>query len=171
VIRKILLGAIALVGLLASPALAQYSIIVTPGQVPPGGSVTATGEGCPPGSVVTITVTRATSTQAPGEVIFTETTTADADGEFASTFVMPADAEPGDYLVAAFCGGQQVASAIITVLGPTDGGGSAGTGVDDDDIVRTGSDLNGLGIAGAGLLTAGGLLLLATKGRRRQPTD
>jgi len=35
-------------------------------------------------------------------------------------------------------------------------------------IARTGSDLNGLGLAGAALITVGGIILLTTRSRRHQ---
>ena len=35
-------------------------------------------------------------------------------------------------------------------------------------ILRTGSDLNGLGLVGAGLITVGGVILIATSTRRHQ---
>ena len=64
-----------------------------------------------------------------------------------------------------------MASAFIEVPGEspvtTDPPTTGSTGT-TGPIVRTGSDLNGLGLLGAGLLTLGGLILVATKTRRHE---
>lgn len=164
-VRKMLLGAFALVALVATPAAAQYDFVVTPGTVTLGGDITVAGEGCTPGDEVSITLTQlseATTNRAVGDAVVVATTTADGEGEFTVTFPVPDGTTPGTYEVEAFCSGYSVGSSIIEIVGP--GGGGGGT------IVRTGSDLNGLGLLGAGLLTGGGIILLATKSRRNRAT-
>lgn len=161
--RRMLIGAFALIALVAAPAAAQYDFSVGPGNVTPGGDVTVSGEGCSAGAEVTITLTLLQATRAAvGESVVVATVTADANGEFNLTFQIPADAVLGRYKVEAFCDGASVGSAEINVVAPSSGGGGQGT------IVRTGSDLNGLGLLGAGLLTAGGIILIATKSRRHR---
>lgn len=172
--RKMMIGAVALVALVASPAAAQYTdFTVTPGAVVLGGDITVSGKGCGAGETVTVTVTQITSTKAVGDVIITTTTPADDNGEYSTTIVIPKDAEPGTYEVVAECGGVVVGRQTITVMAPTTPttpttapGGSSTT--PSGTIVRTGSDLNGLGLLGIGLLTTGGIILVATKSRRHQ---
>lgn len=180
-IRKMLLAAFALVALTAAPAAAQYDFTVTPTVVSAGGTVNVTGKGCAAGSPVTVTVTQ----RSTGEVVLTTTGTADGDGEFSIDIVLDDSFPPGLYDVEARCalpdcttdasqrlqgvveGCELVFAATVEIAAPGPGPTTPGDGVDDGDIVRTGSDLNGLGMLGAGLLAAGGLVLVATKGRRR----
>lgn len=167
--RKILIGATMLAALaIATPAGAQtYDFNVSPGNVEAGGQVTVSGEGCNPGEEVTITVTEGAPQKAVGDVILTTTGTADATGKFTVTFSMPAGTPVGVYTVTATCGDGVVLSSVINVVeGPVvttppsrPGGGT---------IARTGSDLNGLGLVGAGLITVGGIILLTTRSRRHQ---
>ena len=184
-IRKMLMLAAALVVLAAVPASAQYGFGVNPGTVPPGGTFTASGRGCAPGSTVTITVIEGRVQRATGDVIMTITTTTDENGEFSVEIKLPADVAAGIYTVEARCpvdpnldpndptiqgtvvDGELIFSSEITVVASGGGGGGGGgEGVDQGDIVRTGSDLNGLGLVGAGLLAVGGLVLVASKRRR-----
>lgn len=164
-VRKMLLGAFALIALVAAPAAAQYDFVVTPGTVTLGGDVTVSGEGCTPGDEVSITMTQlteASTNRAIGDSVVVGTGTADENGEFTITFTVPENFALGSYEVEAFCSGYSVGSSVIQVVGPGGGGGGS--------IVRTGSDLNGLGLLGAGLLTGGGIILLATKSRRNRAT-
>lgn len=170
--RKILIGATMLATLaIAAPAGAQtYDFNVSPGNVEAGGQVTVSGEGCNPGEEVTITVTEGAPQKAVGDVILTTTGTADSSGKFTITFKIPPGTPVGVYTVTATCGDGVVLSSVINVVeGPvvtttpaTPGGGTTGP------IVRTGSDLNGLGLAGAALITVGGIILLTTRSRRHQ---
>ncbi|MCB0972084.1 MAG: hypothetical protein KDA97_11320 [Acidimicrobiales bacterium] len=166
-VRKMLLGALALLALTAAPAAAQYRFVVGPGQVTVGGEVSVAGEGCSPGDEVTITMTplnNGSTSRAAGNSVVVATTIADESGEFNTTYTVPEGTALGKYEVEAFCGGYSVGSSIIEVVAPSDGGSGNGS------IVRTGSDLNGLGLLGAGLLTGGGIILLATKSRRNRAT-
>jgi LPXTG-motif cell wall-anchored protein len=183
-LRKMLIGAVMLVALAAAPAAAQYNpTVVNPGNVEAGGQVTVTGEGCVPFEEITITIrpysaeqdpTRKAPTKAPGPLtdpgpqgygdpILTTTVTADAEGKFSVTLTIPPGTAPGQYVVESTS--DCVQSAIIDVVPPPttpppgQGGGNLG---------RTGSDLDKLGMAGAGLLVLGGIVLVATKRRRHE---
>jgi hypothetical protein len=164
-LKKMLIGAIALVGLFAAPAAGQYVIDVTPDTVLPGGTVTVTGEDCASNAIITVTLTQLTAQRAVGDTVEVATGQADEDGAYSVDVQLPADLDPGTYELSVFCDGQFVQSAQITVAGPTTPTTQAPT-PSDDDIVRTGSDLNGLGILGAGLLVGGGVVLFATRNRR-----
>jgi hypothetical protein len=163
-----LIGAALLIALAAAPAAAQYPFNVTPGTVLPGGAVTVSGQGCEPGAEVTIVMTEAPAQKAVGDVVFTTTVTADENGAFTVTFNVPADTPVGTYLVTAECGDGVVFSAYIDVVSPTTPTTTPGGGSSTGPIVRTGSDLNGLGLVGAGLITVGGVILIATRTRRHQ---
>lgn len=167
-LRKMLIGAAVLVALAAAPAAAQYNISVGPANVNPGGTVTVSGDSCGAFDEVTVTFERVgegPSTRA-GDIqgVVVATGTANESGEYNLTFTVPADAQPGRYQVTVYCAGVEVAHAFINVVGPTSGPGGKGS------IVKTGSDLNGLAILGAGLLVSGGIILIATKGRRHRAT-
>lgn len=162
-VRKMLIAAAVMLALFAAPAAAQYDITVTPGRVRPGGTVSISGEGCTSGATVTITLARFPK----GTPVVVATTTADQAGKFTTSFKVPVGTKPGRYRVAASCDGAEVASAFVEVTGETPTTAPpSGTG--NGTIVRTGSDLNGLGLLGAGLLTLGGLILVATKTRRHE---
>jgi LPXTG-motif cell wall-anchored protein len=171
--RKMLIGAIAATVLFAVPAAAQYNITVTPGTVVPGGTVTITGDQCASNAIITVTLTQLTSQRAVGDTIEVGSGQANEDGEYSVDVTIPADAEPGEYELSVFCDGSFVQSARITVAGPSTpttqppappGGQPSTPG--GGDIVRTGSDLNGLGLLGAALLLGGGAVLFATRNRR-----
>jgi opacity protein-like surface antigen len=179
-IRKMLIAAVALVVLAATPAAAQYDFEVSPTVVQAGGVVTVSGKGCPPNSPVGVKVTQ----RSTGKIIYKARSKTDANGEFTFQIKLRKNLAPGFYDLEARCplkpgipvdynqralqgkveGDYLVFRAVIEIKGPTKGGG--GSGVDDGDIVRTGSDLNTMGLVGAGLLTVGGLVLIASKRRR-----
>lgn len=159
-LRKMVLGALVLVAAFAAPAAAQYNpFVVTPGDVLSGGLVNVQGSGCSPAEVVEISITPAGG----GAPTVVATVTADENGSYSVSFEVPAGTEVGPYLVSASCGngvaGQQI-EVVPPAVTPPGGGGGSGS------LPRTGSDLNGLGLVGAGLLTAGGLVLVATKQKR-----
>lgn len=179
-IRKMLVGAIALVAIAAAPAAAQYDFTVSPTQVQAGGAVNISGEGCAPNSEVTVVITKRTS----AEVVITDSGSTDDNGQFSIDIDLPSSLTPGFYDLEARCtlpdcsvdassralqgeveGCELVFRSAIEIVTPGTPS-TPGDGVDGGNIVRTGSDLNGLGLLGAGLLTAGGLVLIATKGRR-----
>ena len=151
-IRKMLLAALVLVGLFAAPAAAQYpGFQVNPGTSRPGGPANFNGKGCQPGETVTI--------RFDGTV--GATVTAKPNGSFNGQFRVPTTATPGTHTVTATCG-NLVQSAPLDVRGsevtrPNTGSGS---------LPRTGTDVDMLGLVGAGLLAAGGSVMLATRKRR-----
>ena len=182
-LKKILMVTALLVLGAAAPASAQYpEIVVTPGTVIEGGTISVTGQFCNPGENVVITLRpAATGDRAiPAEGIVVVTTVADEDGAFNTSFDLPPEATPGSYEVVVNCGGT-IRTEIIEVLGqsvnppstvpgttpvttpgPSGNNGNNGSGT----LPRTGSDLNGYGLIGAGLLTVGGLFLLGARKRR-----
>ncbi|MCB0975940.1 MAG: LPXTG cell wall anchor domain-containing protein [Acidimicrobiales bacterium] len=160
------LMALAAVALMAVPAAAQYpGIVVQPGRVTVDGTVTVTGKGCAPGETVTITLNQPGETTG-GTVVATVTT--DAEGNFSASFNVPAGTQPGMYDVVSTCG-DLVQSQPIEVLAndvTNTGGTGTGSGVGSGNLPRTGSNLNGVGLVGAGLLVVGGLFLLVSRKRR-----
>ncbi|MCU1372662.1 MAG: cell wall anchor protein [Ilumatobacteraceae bacterium] len=168
--RRMLIGATLLIALAAAPAAAQYPFNVSPGTVVAGGSVTVSGKGCSPNAPVTITMVEGAAQKAVGDVIFETTITSDENGEFTFTFTVPVGTPVGTYEVKAECNDGVVFSAFIDVVDSTTATTTPGTGSTGSSgpIVRTGSDLNGLGLAGAGLITVGGIILIATRSRRHQ---
>ncbi len=182
-LRKVLLGAVALVALTAAPAAAQYNpTVVQPGSVQAGGVITVTGESCTPNSDITITIeplasassgksTRAVGTdpdpgpQGTGEAIVTVHVHTDAQGKFSVQITIPAGTAPGQYVVNS--DDDCVKGAIITVL-PANANNGGGNGTGGGSLSRTGSDIDKMGMAGAGLLVLGGLILVATKRRRHE---
>jgi hypothetical protein len=184
-LRKMLMGALLLIALAASPAAAQYDTVgVSPGTVTPGGTVTLTGQACLPNVEVTILLvpgaakTKSTKvTTVPPEGVQVATTMADANGYFSVTFKVPADLAPGTYhfevtaphpdqFPANCFASVESANIVVAPPGTTvptgTGGGTGGGG----GLVHTGSNLDRMGLIGAGLLVTGGLLLVATKRRR-----
>lgn len=164
-VRKILLAAVALLVFTAAPAAAQYpSLVVQPGRVVVGGQVTVTGQGCTPGSTVVITLQRVGADS--GVVV--ATVTAGPDGTFTASFMIPEGTAPGMYDVISECDGhtqRQPLEVLAQSVDTDPGGGGTGAG-GGGSLPRTGSNLNGVGLFGAGLLAVGGLLLLAARKRR-----
>ena len=136
----------------ASPAHAQYTpgVSVVPPNVAPGGSVTVTACCFAPGSTVTFTVGGATL----------GTALADANGVASGTFTVPANVSGA--LTVAASDGTTTQSATVTVTGVT--ATTAGVG----GLPVTGSDARPLGLAAAGLVGAGVLVLIGVT-RRRAP--
>ena len=161
--RRMVIGALLLVALVAAPAAAQYDFTVSPGDVVPGGSVTVSGSGCQPGETVTITLTQVAATKAVGDSVVIATATTDANGAFTITFVVPEGTAVGSYTLTANCGGHQVGVGDLNVVAP---GTATTTPGSTTPIVRTGSDLTPLGLVGAALITVGGIILIATRTRR-----
>ena len=162
-LRKMMIGAVVLVGLFATPAAAQYSIIVSPGTVVQGSEVTVSGTGCQPGETVDVTIDAKAKAKTGRDAL--GTTVADDDGNFSIDLPIPTDLPTGTYTVTATCG-SVVQSKDISVVAPTDGT-TTSTTVPTGTIPRTGSDVTPMALLGAGLLTGGGLLVLATRKRSR----
>jgi hypothetical protein len=145
---------LACLGSLAGPALAQSATEaevcgVDDTTLVPGQTITVTGSGYPPGSEVTITLS-------PGGIEL-GTATADDQGNFSETFVIPADLEPGAYTIACSRVGGETIGNDVTIVGAAVGG-----------TAFTGSSLNVplWTLLIAVLLGTGLVLVLA--GRRRQ---
>jgi hypothetical protein len=170
--------------LLATPANAQdyppspsEGLTVSESTVTPGESITVSGNGAAPGATVTITLTRVSSSLGAGHRVIAAgpalarlvvaflplaqgsvtlgRTTAEDDGSFSVTVTIPLDTDPGVYTLSAISGGEVLSVATIRVVAASGGLPFTGT-----DVVP------GLAV-GAGLIVAGGLLLLAVRRRRR----
>jgi LPXTG-motif cell wall-anchored protein len=149
VVVAVLFGAL----MMTSTAGAQYQpgqpgLVLTPSTTTPGGSVTALGFGCPPGSVVEISI--------DGTVVGTTIAAHDGKGSFQVPFTAPTT--PGQFTVTATCGVTIVSSILTVIAAPT---------TLPPVLPRTGSDstlpLTRLGLV---LVAGGGLLVLAVRKRR-----
>ena len=186
-LRKVLLSAALIVGIAAAPAAAQYpGFVITPGSARPGDSVSFTGSGCEPGELVNVglmALFEGQSIRQVGEQIQVAKITADENGNFSGSFVVP-DLAPGRYKVIASCGIVQSAELEILSTGltadpddpddPRGPGATGGTGASQGGgrsgpLPATGSDFNALGLVGLALLAAGGLVLLTTRNRSTRP--
>lgn len=153
-VRKVLIGAVVLMGLMASPAAAQYDFNVTPGEIVPGGEVTVSGRCDLSNGEAQITF--------EGNVVATAAT--DVSGNFSGSFIVPMGTSLGTYEVGVVCGDSVASVKNLTVVSgdvvTPPGRGGAG------ELDRTGSDVNTLGLIGGGLLVAGGAVLFATRKRQ-----
>jgi LPXTG-motif cell wall-anchored protein len=174
--KRLVLLATILAGslVLSVPANAQYEglcgIIVDPTTIAPGGQLTVSGQGAPPGATL--------------EMLFGTTVLAsvsannDPDGTFAFPPVtIPADTASGDYAITvrvengdAFqCDGVDVLTGVVTVsaraasTAAATAGGSSGSG--SSSLPATGSDSLPLAQLGALLVVFGGLAVLAARKR------
>lgn len=132
-----------------------------------GGSVTVAGDGYRPGTAVNITL---------GSTSVGSATT-DASGSFSRAVTIPAGTAPDSYTVAASGldadGNALVLSASLQVTAAGGLAAPAGTAAPaqatSDQLPRTGSDSSvPLGLAAAGLLATGAVLVLVAR-RRAQP--
>lgn len=152
--------------LLAAPAWAQPYPPVTTGLtvsesvVVAGDSLVVSGEGGTPGGTVRITMARA-----QGGATLLGTATPGTDGSFDESVTIPADTTPGRYTITGTDSVRGVlGEAVVRVIAPT---GTTDEGLTVDDLPFTGGQvLPGL-VVGAGLILAGGLLLVSIR-RRRQ---
>jgi hypothetical protein len=142
-------GVLAVTALLvsAAPAFAQAFISVSPSSLPPGRSVTVSGNvgnGCQHGDQVTL-ISQAFG--GPGEFagVPAVTATSNASGAFSASAAIPSGRAPGSYSVSARCGGGSFGSATITVQS-----GTAGS-----TLPRTGWTPWLLAALGAAMLLAG----------------
>jgi LPXTG cell wall anchor motif len=181
--------------LLAAPAWAQPYPPVTTGLtvsesvVVAGDSLVVSGEGGTPGGTVNITMARASGSalggaanavaaspvlaralaavkvRAQGGGTSLGTATPGTDGSFEESVTIPADTTPGRYTITGTDSVRGVlGEAVIRVIAPT---GTTDEGLTVDDLPFTGGQvLPGL-VVGAGLILAGGLLLVSIR-RRRQ---
>lgn len=175
-IKRLVLLATILAGslVLSVPANAQYEglcgIIVDPTTVAPGGQLTVSGQGAPPGE--TLELVFGTS------VLATVSANNDPDGTFVFPPVtVPSDTASGDYPITVRvengdpfqCEGVDVLTGVVTVsaraasAGAAAAGGSAATGA--SSLPATGSDSLPMAQLGALLVVFGGLAVLAARKR------
>jgi len=141
------------------------SLVLSASEARPGGTVTVSGAGCLPNSTVSIAFQ-------PGGVPL-GTAQAGANGAFAATVTVPADATAGTHTITTTCTGAngqpRVLSSTVTVLG-TDlsRGGPLGTDLSTGGpLPRTGSsNVVPQSLAGVALIGVGGVAVVA--GRRRR---
>jgi len=158
-VRRILAAAaVAVVALLAGPALAAGATIhVHPTSVPAGGTVTVSGSvpGCPVGDQVTL-ISKAfvhTHDFAGLPAIFTPVK---PGGTFSTTTRIPSTRTPGTYGITGRCGGGNLGvEATLRVRATATG------------LPFTGASTLPELTVGLGLLGVGGLVLRAARRRRR----
>jgi LPXTG-motif cell wall-anchored protein len=151
-----LVGALALTGIMATAASAQYvpgqpGIIVDPSMVAVGGLITVEGSGCPEGSTVTITIE-------PGGVVL-GTVTAGDDGSFIlSNVTLPPSIAAGQYTVHAVCGDLDLTAVLsVSAVAPST--------VQVAPLPVTGTDSGAWVKIGLSLIAVGGLFVLAARRR------
>ena len=121
-----------------------------------GGVVGASGDGFVPGERVTITIA--------GQQV--KSLTAGSDGTFATDLVVPASAPLGDVEVRAFSGTHALTANLEVVAAA--GGAAQAAPASSGMLPRTGGEMVGLGVAGAGLIGVGAAAVVMT--RRRKAT-
>ncbi|MCU1453598.1 MAG: hypothetical protein JWN46_1744 [Acidimicrobiales bacterium] len=168
-IRRILLMAAVLVALAAAPAAAQYGggPVVTVGgtTVVAGAQVTVGGTGFVAGETVALTLGGPCGTASAGGGTPLGTVVVGPDGSFSTAVTLPSDVEPGTYgIYAAGATSRSCTNITVGEAGGSTGAGTVATGT----LARTGtSSIKPLTAAGAGLVTAGGMVLLFATRRRR----
>jgi trimeric autotransporter adhesin len=176
-VKRMVVLAMALVALMAAPAMAQQyppneNLLTVSDTTPcPGQSVTITAQTFAPGGAVTVKI---------GDAVV-GTPTADADGKISIDAAIPAGQAQGAVQVTATGPGgadtpELVVNAAVDVVAcnetppstaPAGGGGAGGNG----DLPRTGSDSTmALVRVGVALAAVGGLLLALSSKRRKHRT-
>lgn len=160
---------------LSVPANAQYEglcgIIVDPTNLAPGGQLSVSGQGAPPGATLELLF--------GSTVIASVSANNDTDGTFLFPPVtIPTTTASGDYSVTvrvengeAFqCDGVEVLTGVVTVATRSAGGGTStgagSTGSGSSSLPATGSDSLPMAQLGALLVVFGGLAVLAARKRR-----
>jgi hypothetical protein len=134
----------------------------------PGQRIIVANAGAPPGATVTIILHRSPSSMAmaddwtasspaPAGPIVGQAVAAD-DGSFRSSVTIPPSTEPGAYSLVSATGGRQLGTIALRV------GTSGARAV--SGLPFSGADALPGVLAGAGLIVAGGLLLLGVQYRR-----
>jgi hypothetical protein len=165
--RMMIIGAVLFAALtlaMAAPAHAQdeapseYDNVAGDSEVNDDGSVTVTGENCPPNSTVTYEV-ESTSGSNQGEIVDSGSTTADADGEYEFT----TDPLPnGRYEIRVTCGGETTVLAVNVNRGQATAPGRSAAGA----LPTTGTDSSiPLARLGVILVASGGVAMYAAKKR------
>jgi hypothetical protein len=109
------------------------SLVLSPSSIPPGGTTTVTGTGCPAHSAVAVAV--------DGNQV--STTTADIQGRF-SMHVSPGNLSVGQHRITATCGSTVLSTTLNVVV----------------TTASSGSPIVGAGAAAFGVFVLLGLLLL-----------
>lgn len=137
----------------APSPLTINSSVATPGQ-----TLTISGQGAASGATVTITFASTPRVVA--------TTKADSSGRFRASFQVPTDAPPGQHTVTASSNGKVLGSVTIRVIAAAQGGDRSALAGEDNGLPFTGANALPEVAAGAGLVLAGIVLLLAIRRRR-----
>jgi hypothetical protein len=161
----VLCAAAMVIGSSRAPALAQpypptpSPLTISSSVVAPGETLTVSGQGADAGATVTITLASTPRVVA--------TTKADGSGTFRASFQVPTDEPQGQHTVTATSNGRVLGSVTIRVVatrqGADPGGARAGDG---NGLPFTGANALPEVAAGAGLILAGIVLLLAIRRRR-----
>ena len=170
-IRRILFACACLLVLTMGTAVAGtgsgYEPTDVQAEVNDDGSVTVTGENCPPNSNVHYVVRKGPPPSPDGEVVDEGDTTSDADGHFEFT----TDPLPnGEYTIEVTCGGNSTVLGVTVNRGTGGGnGGNPPAGGGGTDLPRTGDDTSiPLARLAAVLLATGGVALYAAKKRQNR---
>jgi hypothetical protein len=146
-----------------SPSTTNSKATMSPGQ-----RVIVASEGAPPGAVVTITLDRSSSigstadrptatSPAPATLIVGRAVAAE-DGSFRRLVAIPPETEPGVYALISATDSRQLARTAVRV------GRSGATAA--PSLSLSGTEVLPGVLAGAGLIVAGGLFLLAVPYKR-----
>jgi len=153
------------IGSSRAPALAQpypptaSPLTISSSVVTPGETLTVSGQGANAGASVTITLASTPRVVA--------TTKANGSGTFRASFQVPTDEPQGQHTVTAGANGRVLGSVTIRVVAARQGGGHLGTlAGDGNGLPFTGANALPEVAAGAGLILAGIVLLLAIRRRR-----
>lgn len=172
--KKMMLLAVALVALIASPASAQYSgstLVLSKSSIVPGGSLDVSCNALKPGAPYSFTF--------DGKTVGTGTV--NADGTAVGTFTSDSSTAPGTHQLAivtadgSCTGTVQVLGATVNPQNPANPGFTPNSGGNNSSrnnagngtLARTGAsdNLRTYAIVGAGLIALGGMLTL-TKRRK-----
>jgi hypothetical protein len=148
-----------------SPSITHSKTTMSPGQ-----RVVVASEGAPPGAVVTITLDRSSSSgttahrpiaspSPAGAGLIVGRAVAEGDGSFTHSVTIPPDSEPGVYALISATDGRQLGTTALRI--GTTSGKTVGT-----TLPLSSADVLPGVLAGAGLIVAGGLLLLGLPYRR-----
>src|SRR6266540_399847 len=150
-----------MIGSSRAPALAQpypptaSPLTISSSVVPPGETLTVSGQGANAGASVASTPRVVATTKANGS------------GTFRASFQVPTDEPQGQHTVTAGANGRVLGSVTIRVVAARQGGGHLGTlAGDGNGLPFTGANALPEVAAGAGLILAGIVLLLAIRRRR-----
>jgi hypothetical protein len=157
-----LFSVVALLGLgISTPAFAYgpnaASINTNATAVPPGGSLTVSGNNFFPGGSVSI-VLHSTPVSVGGATV-------NANGSFSVSVSIPSATPPGAHTIIASDSEGDSASTGLTVTGSSAGGATPATAT--PDLPFSGADIAALSGVGAIALALGGMLILTSRRRRR----